>query len=401
MTPTPTPTPTPTSCWRALHYVTGEPVTVTVEGGRIERMAAGAASGGENRYIAPGLIDIQLNGFGGIDLNAMAVTPQQVIRLVRLLAEGGVTRFCPTVTTGTPARMDHSIRTIAEACETDPIVRHAVAGIHVEGPFISPEDGPRGAHSRRYVRDPDIAAYEEWQRLSGGRIVKVTLAPELPGALAFIRRVRADGVIAAIGHTAAAEEEIRAAVEAGASMSTHLGNGAHPMLPRHPNYIWAQLAEDRLWAGLIADGFHLPPSTLKAMIRAKGEKAILTSDAVVWGGMPPGIYEREEGEAVVLEPSGFLHMKDTPKIMAGSALPLHAGVANIVKFGIAGWPDALRMAALHPARMLGLEAEGAGMLQEGGVADFFVYALDADGSMIVRETVAGGVSVYRSGADQA
>ncbi|MBO9607101.1 MAG: amidohydrolase family protein [Paenibacillaceae bacterium] len=391
---TPTSTSTPTNRWSALHYATGEPVTVTAGGGRIVKLVPGGMAGGERKYIAPGLIDIQMNGFGGIDLNSMAVTPQRIIRLVRLMAEGGVTRFCPTVTTGTVERMRHSIRTIAEACETDPLVRYAVAGIHVEGPFISPEDGPRGAHGRHLVRDPDIEEYEAWQRLAGGRIVKVTLAPELPGALAFIRRLKADGVIAAIGHTSAAAEEIRAAVEAGVTLSTHLGNGAHPVLPRHPNYIWSQLADDRLWAGLIADGFHLPPSTLKVMILAKGEKAILTSDAVVWGGMPPGIYEREEGEAVVLEPNGFLHMKSTPGIMAGSAMPLHAGVANVVKLGIAGWPDAIKMAALHPARMLGLEAEGAGMLKEGGVADFFVYSLDAHGKMIVRETVAGGATVH-------
>jgi N-acetylglucosamine-6-phosphate deacetylase len=347
-----------------------------------------------DRWIAPGLIDVQLNGIGGLDLNGMDTTVDTIGDIVNILHQGGVTRFCPTVVTGTKERMLHCIRTIAEACETNPEVAHAVIGIHVEGPFIALEDGPRGAHNSAWVRDPDWNEFLEWNEAAEGRICKVTLAPEKPDAIFVIENLHKLGIIASIGHTAATEEQIQAAVNAGASMSTHLGNGAHPYIKRHPNYIWAQLAEDRLWAGLIPDGFHLPMSTLKVMIRTKGRKAILTSDAVSLAGMPPGRYHTHINDDVILEENGFLHLAGTPDILAGSATPLHIGVQNVATSGISSLGEAINMATLHPAELFGLDKKGIGTIQAGSPADFIFYDQKPDGTWDIMETISNGKTVY-------
>ena len=153
-------------------------------------------------------------------------------------------------------------------------------GFHVEGPHISPDDGPRGAHPQRWVRPPDLDEFRRWQDATDGRIRIVTLSPEWPEAPRYIEALVAKGVVASIGHTKATAQQIADAVSAGATLSTHLGNGAHPVLRRHPNYIWEQLAEDRLMADFIVDGIHLPTSFLKVALRAKGiERSVLVTDA--------------------------------------------------------------------------------------------------------------------------
>ena len=160
---------------------------------------------------------------------------------------------------------------------------------HVEGPYISPEDGPRGAHPARWVRPPDLEEFHRFQEAARGNIRLVTLSPEWPDATRFIEALTREGVVASIGHTRATSDEIAAAVSAGATLSTHIGNGAHATLPRHPNYIWDQLAEDRLAASFIVDGIHLAPAFLKVALRAKGlERAILVTDAVMPAGCAPG-----------------------------------------------------------------------------------------------------------------
>lgn len=378
--------------WTGKHWLSGKAIAVTVEAGTVVDVRDTAQS--SDRWIAPGLIDVQLNGIGGFDLNGTDTSVDTVRHIVNELYKGGVTRFCPTVVTGTKERMLHCIRTIAEACEADPRVAHAVIGIHVEGPYISLEDGPRGAHNRNWVRDPDWNEFLTWNEAAGGRVCKVTLAPEKSGAITFIENLRKHGVVASIGHSAASEEEIQAAVGAGATMSTHLGNGAHPYIKRHPNYIWAQLAEDRLWAGLIADGFHLPMSTLKVMIRTKGRKAILTSDAVNLAGMPPGKYQTHINDDVVLEENGFLHLASTPDILAGSATPLHIGVQNVAVSGIGSLGEAITMASLHPAELFGLDRDGVGTIRAGSPADFILYEHNQDLTWTIVETVSNGEKVY-------
>ncbi|TBL77345.1 N-acetylglucosamine-6-phosphate deacetylase [Paenibacillus thalictri] len=380
--------------WLGKHWLSGDTIEVVAEAGKV--LSVTETNQPAERWIAPGLIDVQLNGIGGYDLNGLDTSVETVSHIVDVLHQGGITRFCPTIVTGTKERMLHCIRTIREACETNPAVDRAVIGIHVEGPFIALEDGPRGAHNRAWVRDPDWREFLEWHEAADGRICKITLAPEKPGAIEMIRRLQDYGIVVSIGHTAASEEHIQTAVGAGARMSTHLGNGAHPYIKRHPNYIWAQLAEDRLWAGLIPDGFHLPASTLKAMIRVKGRKAILTSDAVSLAGMPPGHYHTHINDNVVLEENGFLHLAETPDILAGSATPLHIGIGRAVKSGCCTLGEAINMATLHPAELFGLDKDGIGKIEAGSPADFIFYEQQPDGNMQLLETVVGGETVISS-----
>jgi len=380
--------------WTGRLWSTGENVVVTVEQGVVASISPGQASG---HWIAPALIDVQVNGMGGFNLNGDAASVETVHGTVDALHREGVTRLCPTIVTATEKSILASVATIAKACGEDPAVEHAVLGIHVEGPFISPEDGPRGAHNADWVRPPDWEEFLRWQDAAGGRITMVTIAPERPGAIPFIQKAVADGVIASIGHSAASVEDVKAAVDAGARMATHLGNGAHPLIKRHPNYIWAQLAEDRQWAGLIPDGFHLPPETLKVMIRAKGSKAILTSDASYLAQLPAGRYKTHHGHEVVLEPSGRLHLASTDDILAGSALTLRQGVQNVANFGILSLGEAIDLATLHPAQLFGLADSGVGTLRVGGPADLITYRWDDStptSELVVTNTVARGQLVH-------
>jgi N-acetylglucosamine-6-phosphate deacetylase len=380
--------------WTGRLWSTGEDVRVTAEDGLITDISPAPASG---QWMAPALIDVQVNGMGGFNLNGDAASVDTVRGTIAALHREGVTRFCPTIVTATEESIVASVASVAQACEQDAAVEHAVLGIHVEGPFISPEDGPRGAHNAEWVRPPDWEEFLRWQDAAGGRIKKVTIAPEWPGAIPFIEKLVATGVIASIGHSAASVEDVWAGVDAGARMATHLGNGAHPLIKRHPNYIWAQLAEDRQWAGLIPDGFHLPPETLKVMIRAKGRKAILTSDASYLAQMPAGRYGTHHGHEVVLEASGKLHLASTEDILAGSALTLRRGVENVANFGILPLGEAIDLATLHPAELFGLAESGVGTLRVGGPADLITYRWDEDAprsELVITGTVSRGELVY-------
>jgi N-acetylglucosamine-6-phosphate deacetylase len=352
--------------------------------------------GGDGLWLAPALFDSQVNGFGGRDLNAPDTTPDDVAAVVRLLWEGGVARCCPTVTTQSTERMTASLRAIRRAAESDPQVAHAAVTLHIEGPYISPEDGPRGAHPREHTRPPDLEEFRRLQDAAGGRIGYVTLAPELPGAIPFIRRLAGEGVVVSLGHHAGTEEDIRAAVDAGASHCTHLGNGAHAVLPRHPNYIWEQLATDGLTAGIIADGHHLPPAVVKSFVRAKGlERTVLVSDAIAAAGLPPGRYPRPGGQTIEITPAGRIQVADTP-YLAGSGLRLHQGVGNTVRYAGTTLAQTVHLAARNPARIFGLGGRY-GALAPGYAADLLLFRWDEESaSLDVVATVAAGRVVYQA-----
>ncbi len=258
-----------------IDALTGRAVDISFDS-RIVKIAPALESGGV--YVAPGWIDLQVNGFAGVDYNHPKTPLEEIARSIRALHATGVVRFYPTVITASPGDMEGSLRNLARGADELP-EGEAIAGFHVEGPHISSEDGPRGAHPRRWVRPPDFDEFRRWQDATGHRIRIVTLAPEWPSAPRYIERIVKEGVVAAIGHTEATTAQIAAAVSAGATLSTHLGNGAHAVLRRHPNYIWDQLAEDRLMADFIVDGIHLDASFLKVALRAKGvERSVLVTD---------------------------------------------------------------------------------------------------------------------------
>ncbi len=381
---------------RAIHYATGEAIEIRLKGGvitAIEALADGGEDATEELPIAsPGLVDLQINGYQGRDFNRLPLSADSASECIRLLWAQGVTACYPTVITNDADAIEQAMAAIAEACDSDPLINGCIAGIHLEGPFISPEDGARGAHDRRHVRPPDWELFSRWQRASGGRIKIVTLSPEWSESREFIRRCAVNGVIASIGHTSATSEQIREAVGAGARMSTHLGNGAQLMLPRHPNYLWEQLADDRLWCCLIADGFHLPEQFLKVALRVKGHKALLVSDAVALAGMEPGGYETPVGGRVVLTPEGKLHLADNPLMLAGSASMLTDGIAHLTKSGLAEWPEAWNMASVRPSALMGLPT--AFGLTPCAPADLVLLRRSPDGRAEIEQTFKSGVRVY-------
>jgi N-acetylglucosamine-6-phosphate deacetylase len=299
----------------------------------------------------PGLFDLQVNGFGGVDFNSPAISRDDVSRVIQRLRETGVTRFLPTLITSSRQRFSECARTLLEVKEP------ALAGIHMEGPYISPEDGPRGTHPREHVGNASIEDFQRRQEAAQGRICLLTLAPEVAGALSLIEYAVEQGVRVAIGHTAAEPEQIRDAIKAGATLSTHLGNGCARHLPRHPHLIWEQLAADELLASLIVDGHHLPPATVKTIVRAKTpDRAILITDAMAAAGCAPGAYELN-GEAVILAEDGRVSAPGK-SWLAGSSLSLAQAVANTVKFAGVSLETAWNMASTRPAAYLGLSPAG-------------------------------------------
>lgn len=299
----------------------------------------------------PGFFDLQVNGFGGVDFNHPRITQEEVHRAIMALRETGVTRLLPTLITSSFERFAKCARTLTQT------LHPAIAGLHMEGPYIAPEDGPRGAHSRDYVLPASLDDFARRQEAAGGQIRLVTLAPEVAGAIRLIEHLAASGIRVAIGHTAASPAQIRDAVQAGATLSTHLGNGCASTLPRHPNLIWEQLASDGLHASLILDGHHLPPATVKTMIRAKTPgRVLLVTDAVSAAGCVPGAYELN-GEQVILSEDGRVSQPGQPWL-AGSALTLDCAVGNAVKFTGLPLEDVLPMASSQPARYIGLPTTG-------------------------------------------
>ncbi|RUT34478.1 N-acetylglucosamine-6-phosphate deacetylase [Arsenicitalea aurantiaca] len=343
-------------------------------------------------YLAPGLVDLQINGYFGHDLNDDTLSVARVRDLTEALLRHGVTRYLPTLITASEASLTRALGIIAEARAGDPLLARIIPGIHVEGPFISPMDGARGAHPLAHVREPDRAEVERWQEVSGGLVRLVTLSPHSDAAIALVRDLTAMGIRVAIGHTEASPEQIHLAAEAGAVLSTHLGNGAPAMLPRHPNILWAQLAEDRLAASFIADGHHLPADTLKTMLRAKTlARSLLVSDVAAAGGLPPGIYDQPIGGRVELSADGRLGTPGTP-FLAGAALTLDFNVARVMTMAGLSLAEALDLATLNPARLLaGTEPPAFGILKIGAPADLirFDHAPGAD-RLTILETYIGG-----------
>jgi N-acetylglucosamine-6-phosphate deacetylase len=340
-----------------------KPIEVLIENGLIREIRPGPTD--ESAWLSPGFIDLQVNGYRGFDLNAESLDPDTVLMLTREVLATGVTTFLPTLITASEERNIAALQAIATARQLHPFVAHAVPFVHMEGPHISAEDGPRGAHPREHVRPPSLVEFLRWQAASHDLVGMVTMSPHWEKAPEYIAELARRGVLVSIGHSDATPEQIHAAAKAGATLSTHLGNGVAGQLPRHPNLLWAQLADERLTATLIADPHHLPADTLKAMLRAKGiENCVLISDAVALAGMPQGTYNTPVGGTVELSEDGRLSLAGT-RFLAGAARPLKDGVAFVAGLSSFSLDVAVRMATRNPGRFVGQR----GQLRVGADAD--------------------------------
>jgi N-acetylglucosamine-6-phosphate deacetylase len=368
---------------RARHYDTGRPCDVRHEGGRVVALKSEPGpepADREGGWLAPALFDLQINGCLGITFNSPTLSVEQVRTVVDECRQHGIAGFLPTLITNGFEPIAHGFRTLVRAIETDPVVAAAVPGFHLEGPYISPDDGPRGAHPKDHVRDPDPDEFRHFQEAAGGRIRLVTLAPERPGAMRFIEEVSKTGVVVAIGHTAASPAQIRDAIAAGARLSTHLGNGSHAVLPRHDNYVWEQLASDELWASFIPDGHHLPASVVKTILRAKTpRRAIITCDASSLAGLPPGRY-REWGMDLEVQPGGKVVLQGTP-FLAGSGVFTDTCVSNAIRMAGVSLADAIDMAGARPRELLGLLSAGLPKM---------LFDWEPGGDLVVRDVFGAG-----------
>ena len=370
--------------YTAKSAATGRAIQIHETGGRIARIDE-ASNSSDDLWVAPGLIDIQVNGFAGVDYNSPDTGLGEIARSIEVIKASGVTRFYPTVITGSNSNIRGSLANLARAkreLSTGPMM----PGFHVEGPWISAVDGPRGAHPLEHVRPATISEFQEFQEAAEGNIRLITLAPESGGALLVIEYLVKHGVVVSIGHTGASPEQVRDAIGAGATMSTHLGNGAHTMIQRHPNYIIEQMAADELCAGLIADGIHLPPSFLKVAVRTKGlDRSILVTDAVSPAGCEPGVFRVGHIE-VRLSSDNSVRLTDSGRL-AGSALKMDHGVENIMKFTGVSLGQALRMATVNAAAGMGLRGRR-GFLEPGDICDLILFRYDSDRKKIdVEQTV--------------
>jgi N-acetylglucosamine-6-phosphate deacetylase len=351
------------------------------------------ARSSDDIYVTPGWIDLQVNGFAGVDYNSPSATQDEIAYSIRAILQTGVTRFYPTVITGSPQDMLGAFSNLAKAKESM-WEGAAMEAFHLEGPYISPDDGPRGAHPLRWVRSPDFDEFQRFQEAARGYIRLVTLSPEWPAAPRFIEALVREGVVVSIGHTRATSDEIAAAVSAGATLSTHIGNGAHAVLARHPNYIWDQLADDRLAASFIVDGIHLAPSFLKVALRAKGlERSLLVTDAVMPAGCAPGPYKLGEVD-VELHSDGSVRLRGGTRL-AGSALSMDRALQNVMQLAGLNLREAITLATRNPARLGRIASRQRG-LNPGERADLVRFRYDpASHKIQVLETFLAG---HRIGA---
>jgi N-acetylglucosamine-6-phosphate deacetylase len=377
-----------------IHYVTNKPVRIEICDGMIDGiydtvMIEDAAI---ELFVAPGLIDNQINGYAGVDFSGSDLTPDGVIHAAGSILKDGVTSFLPTVITGSHERLINNFRILSEAVQSDEKLAYSVPGFHLEGPYISPDEGYRGCHPVQHIRKPSWNEFELFQRAAGGNIIQVTLAPELDGAIDFIKLCRNAGIVTAMGHTKSTAAEIQAAAENGVRLSTHLGNGCANFIHRHYNPIWPQLANDYLVPTIIADGFHLLPEELIVFLKVKGPgNLILTSDVVYLAGMAPGKYTFLESE-VELTAGGMLRNIEM-NCLAGASFPLKTGVGNIMKFTGCSLENAINMASLNVARVYGLDDRGA--LSPGKRADIIMFEKEQE-MIRVRKTYLKGELVFET-----
>ena len=322
-----------------------------------------------------GFVDLQVNGYLGVDFSDSRLTTEDVVRVTEALAERGTAAYLATAITSSWYSYEKVLPVLARAAE-NPRCGGRVLGIHLEGPFISPEEGAVGAHPRHLTLPARIEHFDRLYDLCGGLLRILTLAPELEGATALIERAVERGVRVALGHTLATEEDVRRAVAAGASLSTHLGNGCPARIDRHRNPIWAQLGSP-LTATLIADGHHLPPAVLKSFLMAKApDRALFVSDAAPVAGLPPGEYPAFGGRVRVTA-AGRVENVDGPYLAGSSACLLEC--ANFaLKSGLADRELVLKLCRDNPLAVLGLSS---GDIPEGTALSWngAAFAIERDG----------------------
>lgn len=386
-----------------INYLDQQPMAVEFADGKIVKVEKIKELSEENKntFIAPGLIDIQVNGYNSISFSLDAddesstkkegLTSEKVKEVTQALWKEGVTTYFPTLTTNSQELFLKNIAALMDA-KDDPSLLGSIAGFHLEGPYISKVDGFRGAHPKEHVRNPDWNEFLELNRASDGKVLLITLAPEAEGVTDFIKKCVEAGVVVSLGHHNGSAESIKKAIDAGARLSTHLGNGCAGIIKRHDNPLWPQLADDRLMISIIADGFHLPPEVLQVFYKVKGaENIIIISDVASYAGLPAGQYKLKTGETIEKTPEGNLIFSGGG--LYGSASPLPKGVGHIMKVTGCSLAEAIQMTVTNPATLHNLTDRG--KLEAGRRADIVLFTME-NFTMKIKKTIVEGNLVFES-----
>ncbi len=379
-----------------IYYLNNKPVSIEIKDGKIAgiQQIEKLSDTSHVAYIAPGLIDNQVNGFAGVSFCFAGglLSKEGILKATSELWKIGVTSYLPTLTTNSEEVLLQNFTLLAKT-KNDKAILGSIVGYHLEGPYISSEDGYRGAHPLKYVRKPDWKEFMALYEASGRNILTVTIAPELDGAMEFIRKCTKLGIVVAIGHHNATKPVIDQAVMNGAKIATHLGNGCANMINRHVNPLWPQLANNQLMASIICDGFHLRDEEISVFYKVKGsEMTIITSDVTSYAGLPSGEYKNEEGETIELTKEGMLRYP-AQNVLYGSASPISKGVARIIKVTGCQVSEAIMMASTNPAKLYGLTDLGS--IEPGKRADIILFTIGESDLKIVKTYVSGNL-VYEA-----
>lgn len=302
----------------------------------------------------PGLIDLQVNGYKGVDFSSPELTAEDFAGACRQLFQAGTTAFLPTLITSPVEVYERNLPIITGVMETDEFTGR-LPGIHLEGPFISARQGARGAHNRDYIRKPDVELFRRMVEWAGNRVRIVTIAAELEGAEELAECATRMQITVALGHQMATGADLKRLLNAGASALTHLGNGMPKNLPRHKNPIWAGLAEDGLMATIITDGHHLPADVIKTFIRAKTpNRCIVISDASPLAGLPAGHYD-SLGNHIILEDNGRVYSPDNG-YLAGSSATILQCMNYLASLELLTFDELMAVGFYNPLELIELDA---------------------------------------------
>lgn len=375
-----------------IHYATGKNVRIEIENGIIGHIeeSSGIEKKSSKVFISPGLIDNQLNGYQGIDFSDDSFTSEGMKIAIKSIWRDGVTTFLPTLITNSHPNLIRNFKVLAESLK-DNSIAESIPGFHLEGPYLSTETGFFGCHPVSLLRKPSWDEFSEYQAAAGGKIIQVTIAPELEGAMDFIEKCTQNGIHVSLGHTNATKEQIYLAVEKGARSSTHLGNGCANFINRHKNPLWPQLANELLTPSIIADGHHLLPEEIEVFYKVKGpENLIITSDVNHLIGMPPGDYFYM-GSAVTYTEDGLV--KNTGlNCLAGASMPLKRGVETMMNYTGCTLGEAINLASRNVAKVYNLNDRGT--LTPGKRADLILFEKEGN-KLIIKSTYLGGKLVYQ------
>jgi N-acetylglucosamine-6-phosphate deacetylase len=360
----------------ARHYATGEPVRVRWQAGRIVAVDSARDAAPPDRWVAPGLVDLQINGYGGIDFQRDDVTLDELVAATRGLRAAGCTRFFPTLITEEWSRLVARLRHLRELREQSPELHRAIAGWHIEGPFLSAEPGFCGAHDPALMRDPTAGHLHELRAATGDDPLLLTLAPERANALAAIELAVSLGMKVSLGHTNASAQRLAEAVRQGATGFTHLGNGCPRELDRHDNILWRVFETRGLIVSLIPDTTHVSPTLFRLIHRELGADSVYyTTDAMSAAGAKPGRHPLGRLELEV-GPDQIVKLPGKPNF-AGSALRPIDGILRAATMLGCSWQKVWPRFSEAPARWMGLPAG----LETGAPAEFCLLSVTPENTL--------------------